>query len=299
MNEKYLEAKKLLEHLTKGQIINFVCKGLLTPLRYPTLEVRNGMLRVNDGSCPWEPGWRKIDGSEIEQNRSKWTGLAEEAADLRPHRIFPKEEHYKKYEQLRELKQRLKYAEEQADNINATPETKLFAEWSIRSLPEQIAKLKCDLEPERVWKHDSLNRTYSDHIRELILGEETFYSSDEFKKCLLYRRDLIHRPHPPEFFEEFEKDAVEAVTESQDRKALKQEIESEPEPQPKELRKRIVSEGRVLKKNNPLWTHDDIAEEITSNEEIKKRLQCGHLSKGTVKRYLRGQRIGKRGRPTK
>lgn len=64
------------------------------------------------------------------------------------------------------------------------------------------------------------------------------------------------------------------------------------------MKERLGAEGHSLKKDNPDWTHDDIAKEIVTNRERAKRLRCEHLTEGSVKRYLRGQGIGKRCRPT-
>ena len=63
----------------------------------------------------------------------------------------------------------------------------------------------------------------------------------------------------------------------------------------KEIKACMVSEGKALKEENPLWTIPRIAEEIAHNNEIKRK--CGEYAPTTIERYLKGHGIGKPGRP--
>jgi len=65
----------------------------------------------------------------------------------------------------------------------------------------------------------------------------------------------------------------------------------------KERNKRIVSEGKMLKKDNPQWKLKQISDEIASNDKIKQRLRIDDMTPGTIERILKGKGIGKQGRP--
>jgi len=92
---------------------------------------------------------------------------------------------------------------------------------------------------------------------------------------------------------------TEPITVAHDRQAAKNDSQLEPEEHSEGLKERIILEGKALyDKSNRRWKLKDIAKEITSNKEIRDRLKCGYLAEGTIERYLRGQGIGKKGRPT-
>ncbi len=57
--------------------------------------------------------------------------------------------------------------------------------------------------------------------------------------------------------------------------------------------------GAVRNFSQCKWKLDQISEEIATNDEIKTRLGIGDLAPGYIERILRGQGIGKRGRPPK
>lgn len=60
---------------------------------------------------------------------------------------------------------------------------------------------------------------------------------------------------------------------------------------------RIIDEARNIKRDHPEWVNSQIAKEISGNAAIKAHLEIDDLTSGTIERILRGQGIGKRGRP--